>query len=481
MTVGLGADEYVVEGASANLGLGSNITETLIALTPEYGLQPLLAERWEFRPPNTWRFFLRRGVTFHNGAALNAQAVKEGLFDRVANPEFGGTTIGAGADSAVVVGDLTLDFTPTEPNLRVPQQIVHPVYGVFAPGTDPGTKPVGTGPFEFVAYAPQERLEVKRYDGYWGEKARSDGLTFRFYPDSEVRRLALEGGEIDVATLVRPADVAELEGKGFRIARSEVGAYDALYANIHKPDGVLSNLQVRQAVASAIDRKAIVEQLLEGQATADPTMVPPAVLGPHASMVKGLPYDPVKAEALLDQAGWIPGPDGIRQDDGRRLELTLAMGSPSSLRPVAEFVQAQLRNVGIAVEIAERPDPVSYGEMITSGAGDLYLEEGNQNDANPAFLPVVLFYSGSTAELQDYAALFAPGPQFDRLLAPAVTEEDPERVQMATAAAMHNIVDEQAVVIPLAGIYGIYGLDEDIEGFVPYPSFVNTRWDRIRR
>ena len=124
LRVGLGPDEFVVEGPAANLGRGLNITETLTRLTPDFGLEPGLAERWERVDGNRWRFFLRPGISFHDGTPLDAQAVKVGLFDRVA--EFG-TTINAGPDSAVVVDDHTLDFTPTQPNSRVPAQLSIPL------------------------------------------------------------------------------------------------------------------------------------------------------------------------------------------------------------------------------------------------------------------------------------------------------------------------------------------------------------------
>jgi len=485
LNVGFAEDQYVLEGPDAGLGmypLNANIFETLTYMTSDYEVKPLLAERWEFRAPDTWRFYLRKDVKFHNGQPLNAEAVKEGLFDRLAKIE-GGSTILAGPDSAKVVDEYTIDFTPTAENLRVPEQLVHPSNGVVAPGSDIGEKPVGTGPFRFVEYLPKERIVVERNPDYWGQKSELDRITFRFYPDPNARRLALEAGEIDFAYEVPRQDVESLKGRGLKIETSSVGAYEAMFANIHgePPHDLLGDVRVRKAVAYGIDREALVERVLDGLATTDQTFVPPSSLEPHASLVKGFSYDPERAEGLLDEAGWEPGPDGIREKDGRRLKLTLVSGFPSAEvhRPIPTFVQSQLKEIGIDVEIVERPDSASYQALIDSGEGDLYLEQGNQNDANPGFLPVLLFYTGGSGASAPYQSLFAPGPEFDRLIAPSLTTVDIEKSRRSVAEAMHYIIDEQAVILPLAGIYSIYGMKDSVEGFEPHPSSLNVRWNAV--
>lgn len=323
LSVGFTDDQYLLEGPRANLGaypLNTNIVETLTYLTPQYEVKPRLAERWELRPPNTWRFHLRKGVTFHDGQRLDAQAVKEGLFDRAAKVERGGT-IKAGPDSAVVVDEYTIDFTPTVPNLRVPEQMVHPNTAVVAPGSDLTKEPAGTGPFQFVEYLPKQRIIVERFDDYWGEPANLDRITFHFYPDSNARRLALEAGDIDFAYQVPRQDVVALEGR-FTIENSVAGAMEAMYANINgrPPHDLLRDVRLRQAVAYGIDRDALINGVLDGLATDDQTFVPPLALGSHASLVKGFSHDPAKAKSLIEEAGWSLGPDGTYQKDGRRLQ-----------------------------------------------------------------------------------------------------------------------------------------------------------------
>lgn len=484
LRVGYTEDQYILEGADANLGaypLNTNIIETLTYVTPEYEVQPRLAERWELIPPNTWRFHLRKDVKFHDGQPMNAEAIKVGLFDRAAQRR-GGGTIKAGPESAVVVDEFTIDFTPTAPNLRVPQQVVHPNYGAHAPNSDPGTKPVGTGAFRFVEYLPKERIVVERNPDYWGEAAKLPRITFSFYPDANVRKLALESGDIDFAYQVPPADADALE-KRFEIKKSTVGAYEAMYANSHSqaPYDLLGDVRLRKAVSYGIDRKKLIDGVLFGLATDDQTWVPPDSLGRHAAKVKGFDFDQDKAKSLLEEAGWKPGSDGIREKGGRKLKLTLVSGFPSAEvhKPIPTFLQSELKSIGIDLEIVERPDSASFQALVTSGEGDLFLEQGNQNDANPAFLPILLLYTGGSGASSDYQKLFAPGKRFDELIGPALTEPDLEKVREHTAEAMHEAVDEQAAVITLAGIFRVYGMKKSVKGFDPHPSFLNVRWDGV--
>ena len=370
------------------------------------------------------------------------------------------------------------------PNLRVPEQMVHPEYGVIAPGSDIGKKPVGTGPFRFVEYVPKERIVVERNPDYWGAKAKVAKITFRFYPDASTRRLALESGEIDAAYEVPRDDVAGLKSKGFNIVDSGVGAYDALLMNQHGKPGfdILSDVAVRQAVAMGIDRKKLVDNVLDGLATTDQTIVAPASLAPYTSTITGIQFDQAKAKSMLDTAGWVPGGDGIRVKGGKKLHLTLVSGFPAAeiLRPIPTFVQSQLKDIGIDVAITERPDSDSYGAVMDAGDGDMFLEQGNQNDANPGFLPILLFYTGpGSGEPFSYQKLFGPDGKFDQLLAPALTEANPDTVRKIVAGAMHQFIDVDVSAVPLAGVFRIYGMRKGVQGFVAHPAFLHVRWDTV--
>lgn len=483
LRIGFTEDQYILEGPDANLGAypaNANIVETLVYLNDRYEVVPRLAERWEFRAPNTWRFHLRQGVRFHDGTPMNAQTIKAGLFDRVAAKRNGGT-IRATPQSAVVVDEHTIDYTASVPNLRVVEQLVHPQNGAIAPGSDHGTKPIGTGPFRFVDYRPKERITVERNPDYWGEKPLLARMTFRFYPDRNARLLALQAGDIDLAYEVPRDDVAGLESRGFTIAKSTVGAYRAIYLNAYgdEPYDILKDVNVRKAIAIGIDRKKHVDGVLSGLATTDQTFVPPAALGASASLVKGHTYNLNAAKTMLDNAGWRAGADGIRVKDGRRMKLTLVSGFPSAevIRPSPTFLQSELKDLGIDVEIVERPDSASFQDLMGRKQGDIFIEDGNQNDANVGFLPVLLLYTGSASSGTGvYQGISAPGPRFNQLIEPALTEPDHAKLQQIVATAMNEAITEQATVLPLNGVYRIYGMKKTVTGFVPHPSFLNVSW-----
>lgn len=484
LIVGAGEDSYETKGAEADVGqypLNANIFEGLVRMDEDYAIVPALATEWEFKAPNTWRFTLRQGVKFHDGTPFDAKAVKY-TFDRVA--ETGGGTLGLGPKSTKIVDDFTVEVTPKFENRRLVEQAVHPSYSIIAPGSNPGTKPIGTGPFRFTSYKKQEEIAVARFDGYWGEKALLDGIRFRFLPEANARRLALEAGEVDLILDVPREAVESLKSKDFTIVTSPVGAYSALYQNISGKKGytILQDPAVRHAIAYGFDREALVAGVLEGLAADEQTMIPARLLGEeNAGKVEGYSYDPDRARKLLDDAGWTAAGEGIRSKDGKKLELELVNGFPSSQThgAVPEYLQGELAKVGIGIKIVKTPDTASYEERLASGEGDLWIEQGSQNDANPAFLPALLFWSVGLFGDIGYQPLFAPGKAFDELVVKALAGPDSDEVKSIVADAMSVLIDDEAVVTPLAGIYRINGMKTKVKQFEAQPSGLQVRYEQV--
>lgn len=488
LLVAAGADGYRTDGKRNLLGmfpLNANVYETLVTLSPTYQIEPGLATKWEFKAPNTYRFTLRSGVKFHDGTALTAKDVKA-VMDRMATA--GGGTVGVDEKSAVVVDDQTIDITPKRVNLRALQQLVHPSWGIHKAGSDVVAKPVGTGPFKFVSYAKADRLVVEANPDYWGAKPTLKKVTWRFIPDPNTRVLALQAGEVQ-AVIELPRESAKTVATGdLRVATSKVGAYEAIYVNIRgkAPYDLGGDKAVREALAYAIDKQSVVTNVWQGNAEVSQTMIPPDILGASKSGVKGTNRDVAKAKKILDDAGWKAGGDGIREKGGRKLVLTMIVGypSPEIHKPMPEFAQAQLKEIGIDLKIVTTPDTAAYEKRLASGAeGDLWVEAGSQNDGNPCFLPDLLFASpvpGGDEESNMYGNAFAPGAKFDDAIKQCRESTTVEDVQKAASGAMKLLIDDEFVVIPLAGTFRLYGLSSKVLDFVAHPAGVHQRWDSVR-
>jgi peptide/nickel transport system substrate-binding protein len=488
VTIGWPGITYRTEVDRASIGmypLNTNVFESLVRLTPDYQVEPMLAETWEFVEPNTWRFNLRKGVTFHDGSPLNAEAVKWSM-DRLARGYGGAGWILA--ESTEIIDEHTVEITPADTNRRLIEQLVHPSRGsIIANGSEPANQRIGTGPFREVEYITDDRYVVEAFEGYWGEAPAVERITFRFFPDPTTRVLALQAGEVDMIAEVPRESVIDVEGDtSLRILTSPVGAYSAFYINIHgsAPYDIGQDRAVREAIARAVDKDAIVQGVWQGNAEAGVSMIPPAILGEQASVVGGTSYDPEAAKAILEAAGWKSVDGGGREKDGRKLELEMVVGYPTAAShgQMPEFLQAQLAEVGISVTIVSTPDTGTYEALLQEGKGDLWVESGSQNDANPCFLPAILFASpdpSGDAESNMYGNSFGAGPDFDEFMLQCSVSETTGEVQSAAANAMRLVIDEEFIVVPLAGVFRIFGAGPRIASFDVHPSGVNQRWTSL--
>jgi ABC-type transport system substrate-binding protein len=233
----------------------------------------------------------------------------------------------------------------------------------------------------------------------------------------------------------------------------------------------------------AIDRDAIINGGWQGYAEPNNTMVPEGVLRDAASLIQGPTFDPEGAAQMLEEAGWVLDGD-VRAKDGRELRLTMIVGYPSAEihRPMPELVQAQLAEIGVAIDIVQTPDQGSYSARLESGEGDLWAEVGNQVDADPAYLPGALYYSpieGADAADNAYANAFAPGAAFDAKIDAVRAAVTIEEAQIAAAEAMQIMIDQEHIIIPIAGIIRLYGVKERVQNFNPHPVQFVERWDSV--
>jgi peptide/nickel transport system substrate-binding protein len=478
LVIGIPQDQYRLEGDRANLGVypfNVNITETLVQLTPDFDIAPGLAERWENVEGNTWRFYLRQGVKFHDGTDLTAEAVKFSL-DRAARA---GGSIPLDESSAQIVDTYTVDITPTLDFFnRVVDNLVHPLYGIYAPSGDPGSNPIGTGPFKLDSY--------QRNADYWGEPAKADKITFKFIPEGSTRALALQAGDVDLITSVPKEMIGFIANlPNLAVYESAPASYVALYlvTQTQGDNDVLKEVNLRKAINLAINRQEIVEAVWGGYALPAKTLIPPAAFGAIDERVVGYDFDPEAAKALIADAGWtFDAAANSWSKDGEVLEVRLVAGFPPArlIAPLPEVLKGQLEAVGIQVELLEYNDIGAFYDRMAAGDSEIFIEQGSYNTADPSFIPYNLFWSPNTwGEAGEFYSWFFVNDAYDQAIEAAISTADQASSVDAMVKAMQIQVDEYAGVAPIAYVPQIYVANSKVSGVAPHPSGVNQRWTEV--
>lgn len=324
------------------------IFDNLMELDDHMRVRPKLADRLDHPTPTTYVVTLKQGVRFHDGHELTSADVVY-TFRSFLDPDFvSGRKGGYRELHSVDAADrYTVVFTLDKPFTSFPINLVMPIVPAGAT-TALSAQPVGTGPYRFVRYAVDDRIELEPFNEYFGGRPRNDGLVLKVVPDDIMRGLELRKGTTDLVINDLTPDIAYQLEKSDRLQMIESPGVDYQYLGLNLRDPVLKDVRVRQALAYAIDTHAIIEYLRRGLA------VPATGLLPHQSWaiapdLHAYPHDPDRARALLDEAGY-RDPDG--DDPAPRLRLSLKVSNAQEFnRLQASVIQQNLREVGIDLDV----------------------------------------------------------------------------------------------------------------------------------
>ena len=214
--------------------------------------------------------------------------------------------------------------------------------------------PTGTGPFMFDSWEPGAETTLSAYDGYWGDQGQVTKVVFKVIGDTTARRQALESGSIDGYDLVAPADLGALEDAGYTLVNRD--PFNVLYLAFNQAFPGLENIKVRQALTQAIDRDALISQVLPEGTVAATQFMPDSVIGWNSDVTE-YPYDPDAAKALLAEAGYT---------EANPLELMfnypVNISRPYMPNPEQIFanLQSQLEAVGVKITPASN----EWGEYL---------------------------------------------------------------------------------------------------------------------
>jgi peptide/nickel transport system substrate-binding protein len=365
--VGRGGDSVLLDLAAATDGeswrVGGEITEPLIRLEGTTTKPiPWLAESWESKDSQTWIFKIRQNVKFHDGTACDCAAVKWNM-DRWRDEKnqwrFGRTfeyyTNEFGEDFAFKEVECTdkntLKLVLNKPNAVTLAKLSLGAFGIASPkaiqdqkdtyGTAAGTA-VGTGPFIFVEWIAGDHITVKRNTSWWGGAPKFERIIWRSIPDNTARFAELKAGKLNQADLAQtdlPAAQADPNLQVYKLPALSTG-----YISFQQSIKPFDNVKVRQAVAYAMNREALIKPFYGDWGTLATCFQPPAVVGYNPN-IKAVPFDTAKAKQLLTEAGY---PNGFTTDFWY---IPVIRGYFPDSKAIAEAMAIDLAKAGIKVNL----------------------------------------------------------------------------------------------------------------------------------
>ena len=315
---------------------------SLARINENLELVPDLAESWEIVDASTYIVKLREGVKFHNGREMTAEDVKFS-FERVKDMAPTLARYGEGIDSMEILDDYTIQFNLATANAYfmddttwvsiIPQEAAETL----------ASEPIGTGPFKFVEWRPNDRIVLERFEDYWDEgKPYVDEVVMRVMPDVQARIASLEAGEVDVVRDVSVVDALRfLNSEDIRVIKPDSSTAIQYFVMVGgQNEAIMNSFRVRQALAHALDKDAVNRTAWMGQGTPLVSPIAPSVI--HFAEFEGYPYDPEKCKEILAEEGY---PD---------LEVTVeTLSGYSDGKQAAVIWQAGLAECGVTMNIVE--------------------------------------------------------------------------------------------------------------------------------
>ncbi|GAB4318638.1 MAG: glutathione ABC transporter substrate-binding protein [Candidatus Sumerlaeia bacterium] len=448
----------------------AQVLQPLVRWNQQMQLEPCLATAWETPDDcRTWIVHLRQGVWFHDGTPFTAAAVKR-HFERHLDPAVGSTRKKRVEmiRRVEILDDFTVAFHLDPPNCIFPEILASTAGHIPSPaaldrwGMDFGRHPVGTGPFEFVQWVPDVRIELRRNERYWNRDAiHLERLIFIPVPENTTRLILLEQGVLDMAD-VSFAHV----GVARRVPEITLQSAQQLsirYIGFNTQKPPFNDRRVRQACNYAVNKDDIIRYMYFGVGV--PAMGPlPAVMPDFNPAVRRYEYDPERAKALLAEAGY---PDGFR--------ATLWTTETGTYRIAAEATVDYLRRIGIQVEMKIIDNAAywdKFDEFLTrdgrmyptkEGVYDIYIGGWVGGESPDGFLQP-LFTTGSYSNSSFYS-----NPRVDELVKAYRLEPDPEKRRKMYLEIQQIVVEDAPWIFAFHGQVNA-GLRDRVKGFQISPA-----------
>ena len=467
----------------------------------DYSIVPGLAESWQESPDKTfWTYKIRPGLKWSDGVPLTARDAAY-TFNRIINGTFEKTNYGnyvSNITKAEAPDDTTLILRVDKPTPIMEKLVVYilpeHVYSkidataIQSYKNEPeGGKPiVGAGPYLTAERKVGEFTRLVANPTFYRGKPAVDEVVFKIYANPDALGQALKKGEIDFAYDLQPnvydslADAPNIERKsqvfpGFNQLAFNTGAALVTGKPIGDGNPLLKDKRLREAIGWSLDRKTIVDKVLGGHGSPGSTIITPTYASLHLTPPNQVSYDPDKARALLDAAGYAVGPDGIRRaDNGARLDFRLfgRSDNPNSKKSV-EYIKRYLADVGIATTVTLISED-ALTEKIGQGEYDMFewgwVVEPDPNYQLSTFTCGRRSYEEGGSVLAGLSDSFYCNPEYDKLFEAQGSETDVAKRTEIIKQMQQILYDDWPYALTYYYDNLVAYRTDKFEGFIPQPA-----------
>src|SRR5215471_9171737 len=451
------------------------VAETLVAFADESTqIVPWLAESWTISKDGLWYTFkLRKGIKFQDGTPLDAEAVKFSI-ERQFNPEHPANKLGkypfanyffGNVKAVEVMDDSTVRFVLKEPRASFLAVLTAGAASIASPaaikkwGADYALNPVGTGPFRYASWQRGQQVVLEKNPDYWRGAVKLDRVVYRPIVEDQARLTELLTGALDVIVGVPPDFVAQLEGSPKVNILKQVGAH-VWYLGINNQKKPFDDKRVRQALNYAVNKDAIVKDVLKSTGAISRGPVLPGTWGANPDLPVYV-YDPARAKKLLAEAGY---PNGFSTTMWVP-ESGSGMQSPSAM---AVVIQSNLKAVGVNAAM-QTMEWGAYIAKLRTKEQELFALSWAAGSEDPDMVMYPLFHSSQWSPNGPNRALYK-NEKFDALLAEARHVTDQGKRAALYREAQRILVDDAPWVFVDHEIQ-IAATSKRVQGFKLHPSF----------
>jgi len=444
--------------------LAHQMYDTLVRLNPEdLSIEPRLAASWELSEDSqSLDMQLRDDVYFHNGDRLTADDVRFSLL-RAQNSPHVGFIVGM-IDDIIVHDDLNFTITLTDPFVPFLSHLAH--FGVSILNEQVVTElgdeyvnyPVGTGPFQFESIALGDRVELTRFDDYWGQMPVFSRLTWRAMPEATNRLIEVETGNAHIALVINPSDIARAETSDSLVLHRRQNL-QAIYLGFQTQKEPFDDIRVRHAINYALDIEIISQVVYEGSGTPSTGPITGVVWGAYPMEL--FPHDVERARELMAEAGL---------EDG--FSTTLWFNTEDQqYAQMATLIQNQLREIDIDVTIESYEWSV-YLERTTAGEHEMFILSWITVTGDADY---GLFDTAHSSGFGSGNRTFWGSPEIDAILEEARANPDPaRRLELYTEA--QQLIHEGSARVYIHHGEELHVSTPNLNGLIISPSGLHDLW-----